>query len=135
MAKSVIAQTRRELAVGAVGDPVMALTDLLGEAALGFCHARADAVPGRYVIEIRQDGSLLSMRATAESWATCEEGVIAPSADVLGEMYEKIAPQAAAYFAECGELPPLAEDMFDLFAGLGFDVSIFERVVGQRVLQ
>lgn len=109
-------------------DAMVAMTDALGEAAMKFCQGTDGAVAGRYVVEIRQDGSLLSMRACAERWEDDEGEPTPPTPEVLAAMYEQIVPSAEAYAAECGEKPPLAADMYDLFAGQGFDLSMVERV-------
>ena len=116
-------------------EPMIALTDLLGETALKFMAARPDVEPGSYLIEVCRDGPLLSVRASAEPWDSGEGEVTPPTPEVLAQMYEQIVPSARAYVAECGSPPPLEEGLYDLFAAAGFDLSMVERVSGPRVLQ
>jgi hypothetical protein len=113
---------------------MVALVDLLGQTAMEFMRDH-EGVAARYVVEIKQDGSLMSLRSLAEPWdgAEAEPDPILPHA--LAAMYEQIAPSAEAYFAECGERPPLAADMYDRFAAAGFDMSLVERVTEGRRLQ
>lgn len=116
-------------------DPaLMKLCDLLGETAMAFARDN-ETVAGRYIVEIKHDGSLMSLRSVVEPFDR-EEATAAPLPYAgLAAMYEQIVPSAEAYFAECGEKPPLMADMYDRFVEAGFDVSMCERVTEERSVQ
>lgn len=130
-----LAETSKVIVNSGAPDAMVRLTDLLGETVMQFCHDHDDAVPGMYVIEIRQDGSLMSMKASAERWDGEAAKPEPPTLEALGDLYEQIAPSAHNYFLTCGEKPPLASDIFDQFVAAGFDMSMVERDAGLRVLQ
>jgi hypothetical protein len=132
--KNLATSERRLFGMEDVPPAMVALTDQLGAVAMEFMQ-RLDAMPGKYTVEIKQDGSLLSIKAHAQTWEPGEGEPVPPSYEALGEMHAQIAESAAAYLAESGERPPLMADMYDRFASAGFDMSMVERVSEPRALQ
>jgi hypothetical protein len=120
---------------GPATDAMVAMVDWLSEAAMKFLHEVDDPCVGRYIVEVRQDGSLLSMRAMAEPLEVDEQRPDEPTLSALTAMYEQIVPSAEAYFAEAGERPPLMADMYDRFVKAGFAMDMVERVTEPRLLQ
>lgn len=135
--RPLLASSRERLSFGVTPPTGMVrLADLLGETAMQFCRDDDEAVAGRYVVELRRDGSLMSVRSIAEHWLEFGDELPAePTLAALTEMYEQIAPSAEAFFAECGVKPALMADMYDRFLAAGFDMSMVERLEKSRVLQ
>lgn len=126
--KRMLASSHKSFMLGSAPDGMVRLVDVLGEAAMEFVSSNDDVVPGRYVVELRQDGSLISLKAQAEFLEPEDVAPQDPSLATLTTMYEQITASAEAYFAECGERPPLAADMYDRFTEAGFNMECVERI-------